>query len=341
MRIKEALGVLGAMALLALFLAVWRFGLPSGGPSSKPVIFQLSWRAQVESGGFVVAANKGYFRDCGLDVQLRQGGAGLDPAQLLVGRAVDAVLMPQSDGVLQMNRSGFPARAIFGSMQHTPASIIVHDSSPITNVAQMRGKPIMISASSRASWWNFLKLRYGFTDDQIRSFSGQRGPFINDPSAIAQDLISNGPYVIWQSAHIKVRSFLLTDLGYDPYGGVLTVSQALIDQRPEAVRCLIEGSRRGWADFVRDPRDGFAMIMKMSPEQTLGLLEYGYAQLRERHLIQTEETARLGLGVINPERWRSHARLLVESGVLPAGFDPMPAMAAGFQPGTTSKGRQP
>ena len=329
MRIKEALLVLVGMALLALVLTLWRFG-GTGPATARPLIFQLSWRAQVESGGFVQAAVKGFYRDCGLNVELRQGGAGVDPAQLLVGGAVDAVLVPQSDGILQMNKAGFPARAVFASMQHTPASIIVHDDSPIRTVADMRGKPVMISASSRAGWWPFFRMRYGFTDDQIRPFSGQRTPFIADPDAIAQDVISNGPYVIWQQSKVKVRSFMLTDLGYDPYGGVLTVSQSLIDERPQVVRCLVQGSQRGWADFMRHPAAGFAEILRMSPEMNQGLLDYGLGVMRERQIVETPDTARLGIGVMTEQRWRDHAALLVASGVLPKGFDPGPALDTQF-----------
>lgn len=322
MRIKEALLVLIGMAVFALVLTVWRFGGTGASASARPIVFQLSWRAQVESGGFVQAVAKGFYRDCGLDVELRQGGAGVDPAQLLVGGAVDAVLIPQSDGIMHMNKAGFPARAVFASMQHTPASIIVHDASPVRSVADMRGKPIMISASSRAGWWPFLRMRYGFTDDQIRPFSGGRTPFIADPTAIAQDVISNGPYVIWQQSKRKVRSFLLTDLGYDPYGGVLTVSQALIDKKPDVVRCLVQGSQRGWADFMRDPKDGFAEILRMSPEMNQGLIDYGFKVMKERHIAETPDTTRLGMGAMTAQRWRDHAALLVASGVLPKGFDP-------------------
>ena len=49
--------------------------------------FQTSWKAQAEHGGYYQAIGKGYYAACGLDLTIRQGGPGIDPAQLLAGGA--------------------------------------------------------------------------------------------------------------------------------------------------------------------------------------------------------------------------------------------------------------
>jgi NitT/TauT family transport system substrate-binding protein len=320
MRIKEALLVLLGMAVFAMSLALARFGAPGGAADKKHLVLQLSWRASVASGGFVQAAVKGFYRDCGVEVELRQGGASMDPAQLLVQGAVDAAQIPHSDSVMYMNNAGFKARAVFASMQTTPASLVLHADSPIQSVGEMAGRPIMISATTRSTWWPFLKMRYGFTDDQIRPFNGQ-ARFIADKTAIEQGVITEGPYALWEQARLKIRYFRLSDLGYNPYGGVLTVSQLLIDEHPETVRCLVQGSQRGWADYMKDPHPSFAEIMRMAPEETPGLLVFGWKAIHENHLVETPETARIGIGAMTVERWRSHAKLLMNAGLLPRDFD--------------------
>jgi NitT/TauT family transport system substrate-binding protein len=194
----------------------------------------------------------------------------------------------------------------------------------------MRGHPIMISASSRNSWWPFVRVKYGFSDDQIRSYTGQRGPFLADRNSVIQDMISNGPYIVQKDTGMKVRTFMLTDIGYDPYGGILTVPQSLIDKNPAAVRCLVQGSQRGWEDFMRDPRPGFAEIRRISPEVSQGLLEFAYRVLRDNHLIETPDTRRLGFGAMTDERLSHHARTLFSTGVLPEGFDYRKAFNASF-----------
>lgn len=308
------------MAAVAASLALWLGGSFVGLTGRKPLILQLSWRAAPLNGGFVQAVAKGYYRDCGLDVELRQGGSGIDISQLLVGGHIDAAQIPSMDSVLYMNKAGFPARAVLTSLQHPPTALLVHADSPIRSVEEMRGRPIMITANGRAAYWPFLKMRYGFTDDQVRPNTGLTA-FINDPDAILSNVITDAPYAVWQQAGLKVRSFMSADHGYDPYSGLLTVSQATIDARPEVVRCLVRGSQRGWADFMRDPEAGFAEILRMAPEMTRGMLEYGHAAMREKQLVETSDTALHGVGSMTELRWRGRAEQLTREGLLPHGFD--------------------
>jgi NitT/TauT family transport system substrate-binding protein len=319
-RIKEALAVLLAMACLALGLTAWRFDWGTK-PKTVPFVLQLNWRAQAETGGFAQAVAKGFYRECGIEVELRQGGPGIDPRQLLVSGAVDAALVPQNVGILQMNRAGFAARGIFTSLQHTPASIIVHAQGPIQSIAQIQGKPIFLSASTRAGWWQFMKKRYGFSDSQIRAFAGQHTAFIENPNAISQDVITNGPYIIQAKAGMPVRSFRISDLGYDPYDSILTVSQKLIDTRPQAVRCLVQGSQRGWLDFMRNPDAGYALIRQMSPEVTQGLLTFAHKVMKENALVENDDTRKLGIGAMTRKRWREHAQMLSDIGLIAPGTD--------------------
>ena len=57
--------------------------------SAERVSFLMSWKPQAEQGGYYQALAKGYYTDCGVDMVIRQGGPGIDTAQLLVGNAVD------------------------------------------------------------------------------------------------------------------------------------------------------------------------------------------------------------------------------------------------------------
>ncbi|HZU63947.1 MAG TPA: ABC transporter substrate-binding protein [Novosphingobium sp.] len=321
------------MAALAVALSLW---LARGGPAPsvhKRFVLQLSWRAQPEVGGYVEAGARGYYQACGLDVELRQGGAGIDPAQLLVAGAVDAALLPQADGIIHMNAAGFPARALFAAMQHSAMALDVHADSPIRAIPDMVGHPIMLSASSRASWWPFLKRRFGFADAQLRNFTGQFAPFVADPDAVTQDMISNGPYQLETKSHLQVRTFSLAPWGYDPYGAILTVSQQTITRDPAAMRCLVSASQRGWQSYLADPGHAYGAIHAMSPEYTDGASRYAYKVLMENHIFSTPETDRQGLGIMSAARWRAHYALLRDLGVAPAGLDPDSLFTNAFLPG--------
>jgi len=53
------------------------------------VTVQLSWKYQYQFAPFIVALEKGFYRDAGLDVELREGGPGIN--------AVDRVIQGKAD----------------------------------------------------------------------------------------------------------------------------------------------------------------------------------------------------------------------------------------------------
>jgi NitT/TauT family transport system substrate-binding protein len=327
------------MGLAGIMLAFWRFG---GGTAhtSDQLVLQLSWRAQAEAGGFFEAVEKGYYRDCGVNLVIRQGGNGIASDQLLPTGAVDLAMIATSDGVLRMNQAGFKARAIFASLQHSPLGIDVHAESGITSPWEMRKSAMYIASSSRNTWWQFLKVRYGLSDEQLRAYSGQHAPFITDPHAVMQNAVTNGGYVLGKEAGVKVRSFLLSDLGYDQYGGVMTAPQTLIDARPDAVRCLATASRRGWNDYLKDPKIGFAAIARMAPENTPDLMAYSYAVMRERHLVENADTQAAGVGAMTEARWRRIFEVGVEAKLFPATLDYHQGYTSAYQPTTRAPAGQ-
>ena len=44
----------------------------------------------------------------------------------------------------------------------------------------MKGHPILLSDASMTAFWLWLKAKYGFTDDQVRSYTFDNAPFIAD-----------------------------------------------------------------------------------------------------------------------------------------------------------------
>ena len=321
-----------AMAVFGMALAVWRFKGATE-RSADAVVLQLSWRAQAEAGGYYEALEKGYYNICGVNLVIRQGGNGIASDQLLPTGAVDVAIIATSDGVLRMNQAGFKARAVFAGLQHSPLGIDAHAESGIRTVAEMRNSPVYIGSSSVNTWWQFLKSRYGLSDSQLRTYTGQHAPFIADPHAVMQNAITNGAYILQREAGIKVRSFLLSDLGYDQYGGLLTAPQTLLDHHPATVKCLVDGSRRGWIDYMKDPRIGFAAVERAAPENRPDLMTYSYNMLKARGLVENADTRANGIGAMTDERWQGIFAAGVEAKLVPPDLDYHQAYTLAYQQG--------
>ncbi len=107
----------------------------------------------------------------------------------------------------------------------------------------MKGKAIMISQGSRATYWPFFQRRYGWQDTQLRSYTGQLAQWLNDKNSIQQGLATNEPFLVKQQAGWDPKVFMLSDAGYLSYGSVLTTSQTF--NRQEAGCHAVHGERFG------------------------------------------------------------------------------------------------
>ena len=62
--------------------------------------------------------------------------------------------------------------------QKDPQVLITHPRDDITSIADMKGKPILISDAATSSFWTWLKAKFGFNDIQIRKYTFNLAPFL-------------------------------------------------------------------------------------------------------------------------------------------------------------------
>lgn len=290
-----------------------------------------SWRAQAEHGGYYQAVVKGFYRECGVDLSIRMGGPGIDTAQMLTGRAVDFVMSSHTDAVLHMNAAGFPARALMAAFQITPQILMAHPESEVNSFADMKGKPILISQGSRATYWPFFKRKYGWEDTQLRSYTGQLAQWMADRTAIQQGLVTNEPFLVKQQTGAEPKVFMLADAGYRTYSSIVTTSQDLIDKKPKAVQCVVNASVKGWMDFLSgDPRPALEAIKKDAPNNTDELMANTIKVIKERKIAMNEDTEKHGFGIMTMDRWKEHYQMLRELSLLKQDFDFTQALAVQF-----------
>ncbi len=292
----------------------------------------LSWRPETEHGGYYQAYVKGFYKDCGVDLTIREGGAGVDSAQMLVGRAVDFIMASHIDAVLHMNEAGYQARALTAAFQKTGQILMAHPESGVDSLEAMKGHPIMIGQGSRATYWPYFRARYGWDEGQLRSYSGQLAPWLSDSKAVNQGVITNEPFTVKQQAGWDPKVFLLFDAGYKTYGSILTTSQEMIDKKPQVVQCMVSATNKGWVDFMtNDPSPALKAIQTADKSNTDALMAYAVQTMRDRHLVMGDDTDRSGFGAMTSDRWKAHTDMLKEFHLLKQETDFMPALALQFQ----------
>lgn len=330
---------LATVGLLAATMAVLLITGPlSAGPATAQVAaapekisFATDWKAQAEHGGFYQALATGLYRKHGLEVTIRQGGPGSDTQQLLASGAVDMALGSNSFYPVNLVQAGAEVRAVMTSFQKDPQILMTHPRDDIKSIADMKGKPILISNTARSTFWIWLKAKYGFTDDQIRSYTFNMAPWLQDKSAIQQGYLSSEPYQVKTEGGVEPQVFLLADAGYPSYSAMVLASQKLIDRKPAVVQSFVDATIEGWYSYLYgDPAPGNALIRKDNPEMTEGTIAYGIAKLKEYGIADSGDAVKLGIGAMTPERWKTFFDTMVAEGVYPADLDHTKAYTLAF-----------
>jgi len=306
--------------LAALLLAIAAAAMP-GGARAETVSFGTDWKAEAEHGGYYQAIATGIYKKYGLEVNLRQGGPQVNHAQLLAAGVLDFNLAPNSFGPLNYVREAIPMVAVAALFQKDPSVLIAHPGVGNDSFAALKGKPIMISGDTRTGSWLFLKQKFGYTDDQIRTYTFSVAPFLVDPKAIQQGYLSSEPYTIEQQG-VKPVVLLIADAGYASYASIIQTSWKLAHDNPDLVQRFVNASIEGWYSYLYgDPTPGNALIKKDNPEMTDALIAYGIAKMKQYGIVDSGDAKTDGIGAMTDTRWREFFDTMMKAELYPAGTD--------------------
>jgi NitT/TauT family transport system substrate-binding protein len=284
--------------------------------------FATDWRAQAEQGGFYQALASGEYARRGLDVQIVQGGPGVNVPQLLASGAVEAGMGSNSFIVMNLAQEGVPVKAVAAMMQKDPQVLIAHPDQGIEKIADLKGHPILLSDASVTAFWVWLKSKYGFTDDQVRKYTFNSAPFLADKRVAQQGYLTSEPYTIEKEAKLKPKVFLLADEGYPGYATMILVPDSLIARNPAAVQAFVDASAQGWKDYLHgDPKAADALIKKDNPEMTQDVLDQAREKMRAYGIVDSGDAKTLGIGAMTDARWAQFFELASSQGVYPKTLD--------------------
>jgi len=295
---------------------------PASAAAPTVIRFATDWRAQAEQGGFYQALATGEYARRGLDVKIIQGGPSVNVPNLLATGAVEMGMGSNSFIPLNLAHETAPVKAVAAFMQKDPQVLIAHPGQGVASIADMKGRPILLSDASITAFWVWLKAKHGFTDAQVRKYTFNSAPFLADPRAIQQGYVTSEPYTIEQQGHIKPLVFLLADEGYPSYAAMALATDGLIASNPKAVQAFVDASAAGWTSYLHgDPKPGDALILKDNPEMTQDLLDQARAKMRSYGLVDSGDAKALGVGAMTDARWAAFFKVAADQGIYPKDLD--------------------
>ena len=299
------------VALILAFLC-----LPLPGRADDAVVLQLKWYPQFQFAGYYAALEKGFYKNAGLDVELRPYDKGIEPVQeVLSGRADFGV---GTSEVLLQRLAGKPVRVGAVIFQHSPSVLLILLESGIQSLHDLAGRRVMISQEFDLDIWAML-INEGLAKDQIepaRPLTWDIEELISGKVEAFVAYATNTPFLLIEKG-LPYITLTPRTYGVDFYGDCLFSSENYIRQHPEIARRFIRASLEGWGyalDHTEEMADLILSKYHSSKSRDHLLFEAGVM----RDLILPELVQ---LGHMNPGRWEFMAETCVRLGMAEPGFD--------------------
>jgi NitT/TauT family transport system substrate-binding protein len=234
------------------------------------VTLQLKWVTQAQFAGYYVAKDKGFYKEAGLDVDIKPGGPDIAPPQVIAGGGADVIVdwMPSA---LASREKGVPLVNIAQPFKRSGLMLTCRNDSGIKTPTDFKDKTLGVwfygNEYPFLAWMARLGIK---TDGSAGGVKVIKQGFNVDPLLQKQaDCISTMTYnEYWQLIEAGVKPEDLTVFKYEDQGvatledGLYVLEDKLKDPAfVEKMARFVKASMRGW-DYAREnPEEAVKIVL--------------------------------------------------------------------------------
>jgi NitT/TauT family transport system substrate-binding protein len=286
------------------------------------VTFGTNWVAEAEHGGFYQAVADGTYRRYGLDVTILPGGPNVNNRILLPVGRIDFFMSANSLQSFDAVEQNVPTLAVMASFQKDPQVLLAHPGPGIDKLEDLKKLTLFVSKEGMASYFQWLKADYGFSEAQVKPYTFNPQPFLADPKSAMQGYVTSEPYAVEKQGGFQPKVFLLADQGFDSYSTLIETRRDLVERKPDLVQRFVDASIVGWYNYIYgDNRAANALIRKGNSEMTDEMIAYSVAKMKEYGIVDSGDSLSLGVGAMTDSRMKSFFAKMVRAGVVKPSID--------------------
>ncbi|MER9419022.1 ABC transporter substrate-binding protein [Mesorhizobium sp. M0306] len=300
--------------------------------ANEKVTFGTNWLAEPEHGGYYQAVVDGTYAACGIDVTIMQGGPQVSGRPLLLAGKIDFYMGGNLLSAFDAVQQGIPMRVVAADFQKDPQVIMSHPGQGLDKWEDLKNADQYILGDEGAqTFFQWMVTDLGFDAAKRVPYTFNPAPFIANKMSIQQGYVTSEPFAVQKQGGFTPNQFLLADYGWDTYATTVETMQETIDKRPEVVQCFVDGSAKGWYNYLYgDNKAANEMIKKENPDMTDEQIAFSIEQLKKFGVVDSGDSEKLGIGAMTDARIQSFYDKMVKAKVAPAGVDIKKAYTLSF-----------
>lgn len=303
------------------------------------VRFTLDWKFQGPTSPFLVALDKGYYKEEGLNVTIDAGNGSVG-ALTRVASGAYPMGFADLNALIEFNAKN-PEKAIKGVMvvyDAAPFSVFTLKKSGIATPKQLEGRSLgapVFDASYRL--FPLFAKKAGLDEKKVTRQN--MDPALREAMLVRGEVDAISGHFF--SSLLDIRSkgaapsdivhFLYSDYGGELYGNVVVASPAMLRDHPKAVSGFIRATLRAFRDVLADPASGVAAAKSRDPLLD-DALELERLNLAIKTNILTPAVKAGGMGDVNTARLKRCIAQLAETFGLDKKLSPKDVFTGDFLP---------
>jgi NitT/TauT family transport system substrate-binding protein len=288
------------------------------------VKLQLKWLHQAQFAGYYVAADKGYYTERNLDVEILPGGPDVVPSQKVNTGAADIGI--DWVGSLLANRDkGQPLVDIGQFYQSSGLLLISKKTANINSPKDLKGHKVGVWTGGNEFEFRALMDKYGYDnsidnnkDMTVIKQGFEMDSFLTGQMDAASAMVYN-EYPVVLEAGVKPEE--LNVINYNEEGvGMLEdhvfVTEDTLKNKKDILIRFLAASQKGWQDAVKDQNNAVDAVMKRVDPNTTKR-DHQVTMMKEvAKLVQPDGRAADKIGFIDDSRFKTTADIALKFNVI-------------------------
>lgn len=228
----------------------------------QSLILQLNWIPNVQFAGVLLAQQRGWYQEAGIDLTVKGWKEGLSPVtEVVSGNAQIGII--EGVELIRAKTEGHAIKAIAVDFQKSPFCLMSKQEKEIERPEQLAGKSIGIDSSETELMLRIVLASQGlaFQDITPVPVGWDLQPFIENKVDVFPAYMNDQPLIMKEQGY-NVTYLPAFKYGYDFYSGVYIATEMLIQQQPDLLLNFIAVTLRGWREAFKDPATTAQIIIE-------------------------------------------------------------------------------
>lgn len=266
-----------------LISLIFLFSINLFAKNLKEVSLQLHWKHQFEFAGYYIAKEKGFYKEKGLNVQIKEFDKNIDVINDVISqKSTFGINYPS---LILEKANGKNILLISAILQSSPHALVTLKSSNINSLKDFEGKTLMVNENAvfTAAFISMLQSQK-VKIDKIRKVSHTFNikDLIEKKVDICSIFTTNELYELDKKG-IDYRVWDPKDYGFDFYNDILFTSKELLNKNPILIEKFKSASLKGWEYAFSNIEETAQLIYKKynSQNKTVEQLIYEAKELKK------------------------------------------------------------